>query len=107
MARPDGRRADARRLNHIVKDLTQEIGGSLTRADAALVRQAGLIMLQAERMEANLLNGEAIPNKELIGLANVAVRLLSAIRDRQRSHPASILSIEEHLGKNENDETAS
>ena len=50
----DGRTITARRYRKLIDDFTAELGGSLSAADAALVRQAATLTLRAGQVQADV-----------------------------------------------------
>ena len=91
----DGRSREARRYRDLWADLTRDLGGNLSTADMALVRQAAALTLQAELLQAAIVRGEPVDAGELIRLSGEVRRVLRSLR---RSQPeARLVSLEEHL----------
>jgi hypothetical protein len=89
----DGRSRQARRFKRLCGDLAGDLGGedSLTAAEAALVRQAAVITMQAEEAQTALLRGETVDSDDLVRLSNASTRLLSALGvARRKRQPAAV-----------------
>ena len=92
----DGRCAGARRLHDIIADLTDDLGGDLGQAETLQVRTVASLVLHAERLTADMINGQPVDSEELTRVSNSAARLLAALRRRPRSK-GKRLSLDEHL----------
>ena len=75
----DGRSTGARRLHDIIADLTADLGGELTSAQQLQVRTAASLVLHAERLTADMINGKGIDSEELTRVSNGAARLLATL----------------------------
>jgi hypothetical protein len=77
----DGRSVDARRYRDLTMSLADDLGGasSLTEAQRALVRQAAAMIVQSEKLQAEVLRGEVVDCEQLTRLANAATRILSRL----------------------------
>jgi hypothetical protein len=78
----DGRSAEARRFKDLVSSFAAGLGGesALTEAERALVRNAALLTVQSERLQAALLAGREVNSEELARLANSSARVFAALR---------------------------
>jgi len=75
----DGRSSSARRFRDLLASLQVEIGGSLNEADQSLTRQAAMLLLKSEEMQAAAIRGEPIDSDQLIRLASTSKRILGVI----------------------------
>jgi hypothetical protein len=75
----DARSAGARRFRDLIRAYEDEVGGTLTESEMALVRQSAALTMQAEAMQADLVNGLAVDADQLIRISGTAKRLLGAI----------------------------
>ena len=92
----DGRSASARRLHDIIADLTADLGGDLGQAEQLQVRTVASLVLHAERLTADMVNGKPIDSEELTRVSNSAARLLAALKRRPRPR-SKRLSLDDHL----------
>jgi hypothetical protein len=81
-SRPDGRTAGARRLKALIASFSANLG-VLSTADEALVRQAAVLTLQMELVEADLAAGIRTEPDALIRLAGASRRALAAVSARE------------------------
>jgi hypothetical protein len=88
----DQRTRAARRFKQLVSDFIADLGGNenLTIAEKALIRQAAVVMMRAEEMQASILNGDTVDDATLVRLSNAAARILGQLgvqhRKRQPVH---------------------
>jgi hypothetical protein len=95
-AETDGRKRVARRFRALTEAFTADLGGKLSHADTALVRQAAAMTVRAEQAQAALLNGQTVDDDQLVRLSNAATRILTALgaqRARREKRPWSIEDI--------------
>lgn len=94
----DGRTADARRYRDLCVSLADDLGGEarLTEAQRALVRQAGAMIVQSERLQSAALRGDLVDVEQLTRLANAATRILSRLGIKRAAPKA--LSLAQRLG---------
>jgi hypothetical protein len=59
-----------------------EIGEELTEVEKGLVKQAAALTLQAEQMQADIVNGKPVDSDVLIRISGTAKRLIAEIADR-------------------------
>jgi hypothetical protein len=73
----DGRSASARRFRDLVNAFVADMGGldRCSEIKLGLLRRLAAITVQAELLEARMVNGEAIDIATLCGLASTTVRL--------------------------------
>jgi hypothetical protein len=92
----DGRSTIARRLRDIVRGLLIEFEVT-TEADQALVRQAAVLSVLSEQLQAQLVRGELVDARTITNLSGQLRRILGDLRHRtgQRGPPPP--SIHEHL----------
>jgi hypothetical protein len=79
LASVDHRTATMRRLKDLVADYTADLGGSdhVSTGEAALIRRAAMLSLQAERMEARFVEQEGAASPSALDLYQ---RLTGALR---------------------------
>lgn len=93
----DGRTRIARRFRALIEAFTADMGGKLSNADIALVRQAAAMTVRAEQAQAALLNGQTVDDDQLVRLSNAATRILTVLgaqRARRANRPLSIEEIQ-------------
>jgi hypothetical protein len=78
----DGRTLSARRFKKLVDDFTAELGGSLSAADQALVRQGATLTLRAEQVQRYVVNGIAVDADDLVRISSEARRILGLLRSK-------------------------
>lgn len=74
----DGRSATARRFKDIAAAYAAELG-PLTAMQSAMVKQAAVLTLEAESMQAALVRGEAVDRDAVVRLANALDRALRSL----------------------------
>jgi trimethylamine:corrinoid methyltransferase-like protein len=91
----------ARRFRQLVTALANDLGGEATlgTAEMALLRQAAIVTLQCERLQAALLNGETVENNELVRTTNAATRILVALGIQKRKRQPAHTPLRERLRK--------
>jgi hypothetical protein len=94
-AEADGRTRIARRFRTLTEAFTADLGGKLSHADTALVRQAAAMTVRAEMAQAALLIGHAIDDDQLVRLSNASTRILTVIAGRQSAKHKRPMSIED------------
>ena len=78
----DMRSASGRRFRHLVGAYSDELGNNLSEAELSLIRQAVALQLEAERMQAAIVRGEAVDADQLIRVSSTSKRLLNIIADK-------------------------
>jgi hypothetical protein len=78
----DGRTLSARRYRKLIDDFSDELGGQLSAADAALIRQAAALTLRAEQTQADILNGVPVDADDLVRISSEARRILGLLRSK-------------------------
>lgn len=83
----DGRSAIARRYRDLVAALADELGGEagLNEPQRIMVRQAAGLAVQAETLQATIVNGEGVDLEELVRVGNVLTRALKMLGIRSRA----------------------
>lgn len=87
---PDGVRAqspEGRRFVDIVLDLTAELGGELSAAEALQVRAIAGLIVHAEQLQAAVLKGEAVDSEQLVRVSNSASRLIATLKRAKAPQP--------------------
>jgi hypothetical protein len=82
----DGRSSQARRFRDLCDEFAQHIAGAekLSPFEVALVRQAAGLVVQAEVLQASIINGEPIGDDAAVRIANAATRVLGKLEARRR-----------------------
>ncbi len=90
----DGRGASARRFRDLIADLSRDLGGDLGQAETLQVRTVASLIVHAERLTADMLNGKPVESEELTRVSNSAARLLTSLRAKRaaRKPPAPDLA---------------
>lgn len=103
----DGRSAEARRFRDLHRAFIAEAGGEavVSEAERSLCRQAAALTLRSERLQAQIVRGEAVDDEQIVRLANAASRALSAIR-RRRGKPRAAPSVSDYLADKASREAA-
>jgi hypothetical protein len=78
----DGRSPTARRFRDLVQAYTAEIGGDLSQTEMAMIKTAAGLEIQAELMQADIVNGKMVDSDDLIRLSSEVRRILDAIREK-------------------------
>jgi hypothetical protein len=78
----DGHTLSARRYRKLIDDFSDELGGQLSAADAALIRQAAALTLRAEQTQADILNGVPVDADDLVRISSEARRILGLLRSK-------------------------
>lgn len=78
----DGRRRSFRRFKELMRAYGDEIGGfaGLSAAQAAALRNAAVLQLRAEQLEAAIVRGEPADGAELMRLISTSRRLLASLQ---------------------------
>lgn len=93
----NGRSASARRFRDLVESFSAELGGAAqSEAGRTLIRNAALMALRSEEIQADAVSGRAVDPEEAVRLANASARLLAAIR-RKPKRPAPTTSFADKL----------
>jgi hypothetical protein len=96
----DGRTLSARRFKKLVDDFTAELGGSLSAADAALVRQAAALTLPAEQSQADIVNGVQVDPDVVICVSGEARRIFGLLRRKGEKAKPADQTLQEYLAQN-------
>ena len=86
----DQRTKAARRFKELVRDFGIDLGGAPTIAEQSLIRQAAILTLRAESLQAAILDGETTNDAALVRMANASARILGQLgvqhRKRKPAH---------------------
>ena len=100
MTKPPRRRSrtTSRRHAALIKAFSDDLGSELSTAQAALVRQAALLVLRCEQLEKEVLNGVTRENLDdvLIRLSGAATRILKSLGIEKRK-VTKAQTIEEYI----------
>ena len=85
----DRRSREGRRFRDLQIAYADDLGGpdGLSEVERTLIRQAATLQIQAERVQAAVLRGEAVGEEQLTRLSNALARVLAALKTRTK--PAS------------------
>jgi hypothetical protein len=78
----DGRSQYARRFRKLVESFAHELGGDLTAADEALIRQTANLILTGEQLQVASVNGADVDVDELIRINSETRRNLAELRGK-------------------------
>lgn len=92
----DGRSPTARRFRDLIRAYEDEFDIT-TEADRVLVRQAALLALRSEQLQAAVVNGEAVDTELLTNLSGQIRRLLADLRRKAQQSAPAPASILDHL----------
>jgi hypothetical protein len=92
----DGRSIVARRFRDILRGLLVEFDVT-TEADQALVRQAAVLSVLSEQLQAQMVRGEPICAKTVTNLSGQLRRILGDLRQRTGQRGPAPPSLHEHL----------
>jgi hypothetical protein len=98
----DGRSAMARRWKDLVELLKKEVspdGDELTTPQMILVKQAALVALRIEQLQADAVSGADISDDDIVRLSNALSRLFTALAKQWAGKPKSTPSIAEHFAR--------
>jgi hypothetical protein len=95
----DGRSRHARRYHDLCADLARELGGELSTAEMAVVRQAAALTVKSEDLQAAIVRGEPIDTDDAVRLANASARLLAALRSKKRQREPAPPSLRGYLDR--------
>lgn len=94
-----GNSAEGRYYRDLCLEYASEIGdpATLSEADATLVRAAAGLAVEAARLQARIVRGEAVDHEQLVRVSNSLTRALAAIR--RKAKPAKLLtsSVDDYL----------
>jgi hypothetical protein len=90
----NGRSAEARRFRDLVSSYVSDMGGLdlCSEIKIGLLRRLAAATVAAERLEARMINGEAVDIGQLCTLASTTVRLASRVGLERRARPVESLS---------------
>jgi hypothetical protein len=93
----DGRSRHARRYYDLCADLACDLGGNLSTAEMAIVRQSSALTVRAEELQAAICRGEPVNTDDAVRLANASARLLAALRSKRRLHEPAAVPLRDRL----------
>jgi|SRR5579871_4330480 len=92
----DGRSPRARRFRDLVRAYEAEFEVT-TELDRGLIRQAALLTLKSEQLQAAVVNGEAVDTEILTNLSGQIRRLLGDLRRKAALGQTASPSLQDHL----------
>jgi hypothetical protein len=81
--------SEARRFRDVLADLTAELGADPTAGEELQIRAIATLTLQLERMQADVLRGQATDAEQLTRCSNALARSLAALRRSRAARPAT------------------
>jgi hypothetical protein len=93
----DGRSAGARRLRDVIEDLTADMGGNLGEAERLQVRTVAGLVVHAEQLTADMLNGKPVDSEQITRVSNSAARLLTSLKAKRKAKAPTALTLRERL----------
>jgi hypothetical protein len=98
MPHVDGRTLAARRYRRLVAAYFRELGGELTEAERATVRQAAGLQLRVEQLQSAIVAGHDVSTDELVRLSSEHRRLLTGLRGKaEKARPDAPMAIDQYL----------
>jgi len=94
----DGRSAEARRFRDLVRSYESEFE-STSEADRNLIRQAALLALKSEHLQAAVVRSEPVDADTLTKLAGQLRRVLGDLRRKAEEQAPAPISLHEHLSR--------
>jgi hypothetical protein len=96
----DMRSPTARRYRDLVQAYSAEIGGDLSQTEMAMIKTAAGLAVQAEMMQADIVNGKIVDSDDLIRLSSEVRRILDAIAEKAgKRKSATVPSLHDHAVK--------
>ncbi|WP_051310882.1 hypothetical protein [Bradyrhizobium sp. Cp5.3] len=89
----DLRSPSGRRFRYLLAAYAEELGGALSEADQALLRQAVGLQLQSEKLQADIVKGAPVDTDQLVRISSEARRALATLRtkaDRRKPEAESV-----------------
>jgi hypothetical protein len=94
----DMRSPTARRYRDLVQAYKAEIGGDLSQAEMAMIKTAAGLSVQAELMQADIVNGKTVNSDDLIRLSSEVRRILDAIAAKAgKRKPEAVPTLADYL----------
>jgi hypothetical protein len=94
----DMRSPTARRYRDLVQAYSAEIGGDLSQTEMAMIKTAAGLAVQAEAMQADIVNGKIVDSDDLIRLSSEVRRILDAIAEKAgKRKPAAVPTLADYL----------
>jgi hypothetical protein len=75
----DGRTASARRFRDIAQSLIDDLGGAVSESQMLLVKQAAMVTLRVEKLQAEIVSGGDADPELIIRLSNTQTRSLQEL----------------------------
>jgi hypothetical protein len=98
LPRLDGRKVAARRYRQLIETFEADLGGQLSTADVALVRQTAGLTLASEMMQADVAAGKRVDPDELVRVSSEARRCLEMLRTKVvKNKPAGQDALAAHI----------
>ena len=96
----DMRSPTARRYRDLVQAYSAEIGGDLSQSEMAMVKQAAALAIQAELMQADIVNGKLVNSDDLIRLSSEVRRILDGLGEKAgKRKPAAAPNMHDHVAR--------
>jgi hypothetical protein len=99
----DGRSPTARRFRDLVQAFKAEIGGDLSETEQAMIKTAASLAIQAEMMQADIVNGKPSNTDDLIRLSSEVRRILAEIAGKAGKRKPAVPRIAEYLAQRTTD----
>jgi hypothetical protein len=99
----DGRSPSARRFRDLVRAYEAEFEVT-TELDRGLIRQAALLTLKSEQLQAAVVNGEPVDTEILTNLSGQIRRLLGDVRRKAAEGQTASPSLHDHLAIHDADD---
>jgi hypothetical protein len=95
----DGRSKAGRRLRALVRAFERDLGGDLSTADVAMIRNAAFLTLQCEQLQSKILNGEVTVdlNDAMVRSTNACSRILTALGIEKRKRKPAHIPLRERI----------
>jgi hypothetical protein len=99
----DGRSIGARRYRDLVESFSADLGAEKTgEFERAQIRQAAALVVRAEILQSDLLNGLPVNDEQIVRISNVSTRILSRLGIRKRKEAPKVSLRERLLARERN-----
>lgn len=97
----DNRKAAGRRYRDLCMSYADDLGGAdkLTTAQEATIRQLAGVTVEAERLQARIVQGDEVDHEQLVRLSNLQARMIAQLGLRQKKADEVVPSLAELLAK--------
>lgn len=97
----DNRKAAGRRYRDLCMSYADDLGGAdrLTTAQEATIRQLAGVTVEAERLQARIVQGDEVDHEQLVRLSNLQARMIAQLGLRQKKPDEVVPSLAELLAK--------